>query len=83
MKLLAALAAGYLIGARTGGKDLDELGRSVKALVGTDEFGEVVTAVRHQAGSTLREIAGILDGDRAMPDTGDLVNKVRQLVGHT
>jgi hypothetical protein len=83
MKFLAALAAGYLIGVRTGGKDLDELGRSVKALVGTDEFGGVVAAVRHQAGTTLREIAEILDGDRAIPDSGDLVSKVRQLVGHS
>jgi hypothetical protein len=82
MKVFVALAAGYLIGARTGGGDLEQLGRSVKALCGTDEFAEVVVALRVQAGSTLREIASIVDGERSLPDAkGDLVTKVRHLVG--
>jgi hypothetical protein len=82
VKILAALAAGYLIGARTGGKDLDQLNKSLKALCGTEEFSEVVSAVRAQAGSTLREIASILDGEHTAPDAGaDLVATVRQLVG--
>jgi hypothetical protein len=81
MKVIAALAAGYLIGTRTGGKDMDQLGRSLKALCGTEEFGEVVSAVRAQAGSTLREIASVIDGERSFPDAGvDLVSTVRHLV---
>ena len=83
MKLVMALAAGYLIGARTGGKDLDQLGQSLKALCDTDEFADVVSAARSQMGSTLRELAAIVDGDRPIPEmNGDLVAKVRHLVGH-
>jgi hypothetical protein len=83
VKLLAALAAGYLIGVKTGGKDLDQLGRSLKALSGTDEFGDVVAAARTHVGSTLREIAGIIEGGHPIPDVGgDLVTRVRGLVGH-
>ena len=82
MKLLAALAAGYLIGVKTGGKDLDQLGRSLKALSATDEFGDVVAAARTHVGGTLREIAGIIEGEHPMPDVGgDLVTRVRGLVG--
>lgn len=83
MKVVLALAAGYLIGARTGGKDLDHLTRSLKVLAETDEFGDVVSAARAQVGSTLRELAAIVDGDRKLEDAnGDLVATVRHLVGY-
>jgi hypothetical protein len=81
--MLVALAAGYLLGAKTGGKDLDQLGRSLKALSETEEFGDVVSAARTHVGSTLRELAAIIDGDHPIPDLGgDLVARVRNLVGH-
>jgi len=83
MKTFVALAVGYLVGARTGGKDLDQLSRSLKALCETDEFADVLAAARSQVGATLREVAAIIDGDRPMPEVeGDLVAKVRHLVGH-
>jgi hypothetical protein len=83
VKMLVALAAGYLLGAKTGGKDLDQLGRSLKALSETEEFGDVVSAARTHVGSTLRELAAIIDGDHPIPDLGgDLVARVRNLVGH-
>jgi hypothetical protein len=83
VKIALALAAGYLLGARTGGKDLDQLTASPKALCATDEFADVVAAARSQVGTTLRELAGIIDGGRSLPDaSGDLVAKVKHLVGH-
>jgi hypothetical protein len=82
MKMLLPLAVGYLIGAKTGGKDLEQLSRSLKALCETDEFGDVVTAARAQVASTLRELASIADGGQpASVPTGDLVARVRNLVG--
>lgn len=83
MKIVVALAVGYLVGARTGGKDLDQLGQSLKTLCETDEFADVMSAARSQTGSTLRELAAIIDGNRKLADVnGDLVAKVRHLVGH-
>ena len=80
--VLMALVVGYVIGAKTGGKELDELGRSVTALLGTDEFAEVVESGRTQVGSTLRQLASMVEGEHAMADVGgDLVAKVRSLVG--
>ena len=83
MKILFALAVGYLVGARTGGRDLDQLTQALKALCETDEFADVVAAARSQVGATLRDVASIVDGDRALPDVeGDLVARVRNLVDH-
>ena len=91
MKLLAALAVGYVVGARTGAKELDQLGRSLKALCDTDEFADVVTAARAQLGTTLRDLAALVDGGAgAAPSTApaaasdpasDLVARVSRLVG--
>jgi hypothetical protein len=76
-----ALVVGYVIGAKTGAKELEELGRSVNALFGTDEFAEVITSARSQVGSTLRELASMVDGEQRLTDvSGDLVAKVRHLV---
>jgi hypothetical protein len=83
VKLLIALAAGYVIGVKAGSRDLDQLTQSLKALTDTDEFGEVVAAARAHVGGTLRELASIVDGEHPLPDIGgDLVARVRTLVGH-
>ena len=82
MNVLVALAVGYVVGAKTGGKDLDQLGRSLKALCDTDEFADVVSAARAHMGSTLRELASIIDGGQlADASNGDLVARVTHLVG--
>jgi hypothetical protein len=82
MNILIALAVGYLIGAKTGGKDLEQLSRSLKALCETDEFADVVVAARSQVAATLRELASMVDGGQpAAVPTGDLVARVRHMVG--
>lgn len=83
MNVFVALVAGYLVGARTGRRDLDRLGRSIRALCGTEEFADVVSAARSQLGNTLREMAGTIDGEHRFSDPGgDLVARVSHLVGH-
>jgi hypothetical protein len=81
VKLIAAMAAGYLLGARAGRRDLDQLTKSLKALCQTDEFADVVTAARLQLGATLRELAAAVEGQSAPLDSAqDLVATVRRLV---
>ena len=83
MNVLTALAIGYLIGAKSGGKDLERLGRSLKDLYETDEFADVVLAARAQLGSTLRGLADVLDASGVQGHAdGDLVATVRHLVRH-
>ncbi len=81
MNVFVAMAVGYLLGAKTGGEDLDQLGRSVKTLCQTDEFSDVVSATRAQVATTLRELASMVDGELPLPDGVDLVAQVRRLVG--
>jgi hypothetical protein len=84
MNILMALAVGYLVGAKTGGEDLDRLGRSLKALCQTDEFADVLAAGRAQLGHTLHTLAAIVEGESGpvpAEPTGDLVARVRHLVG--
>jgi hypothetical protein len=83
MKTVLALALGYLVGAKSGGKDLDQLGQSLKRLCGTDEFADVLHAARSQAASTLRGIATMVDGEGSgVEPVSDLVARVRSLVDH-
>ena len=64
MGVFVALAVGYVVGARTGSKDLDQVGKALKALSASEEFADVVSAVRSHLGHTLRELAG---DDRGRP----------------
>jgi hypothetical protein len=82
MSLLAALAIGYVAGAKTGGKNFEELTRSLRALKQTDEFAEVISAARAEVAAMLRRTASLVDREPARPTaTGDLVARVRYLVG--
>ncbi|MGH9081723.1 MAG: hypothetical protein ACRDY3_00105 [Acidimicrobiales bacterium] len=83
MSITLALVIGYVIGAKSGGKDLERLRRSLKALYDTDELADVISSARAQAGSTLRAWAAVVDGeDRPSDAGGDLVARVTSLLGH-
>ena len=82
MGVLLALVIGYLFGAKTRGRDLDQLTASLKDLYQTDEFADVVSSARVQVGIALREMASIIGGEPHKPETqSDLVTRVTQLVG--
>lgn len=82
MNTFVVLAAGYVVGVKTRGEDLDRLTQSLKTLCQTEEFADVLSAARIQLGSTLRELASVVDGQRDLPEAGDdIVAKVRHLVG--
>ena len=80
--VLLALVVGYVLGAKTGRKELEQLNQSITVLLGTDEFADVVTSARSHVGSSLRELASMVDGDHNFSEPGsDLVARVRSLVG--
>jgi hypothetical protein len=86
MGFVLVFAAGYVIGARAGSDDFDEIVRAFQAIRRSDEFHDLVTALRSHAGQTLRRLGDVVEkGSRedlpAVPSTQDLVAKVRQLVG--
>jgi hypothetical protein len=81
--VLIALTVGYVVGAKTAGKEFEQLNQSLAALFGTDEFGEVVASARAQVGGTLRELASMAEGRTAsFGASHDIVERVRGLVAH-
>ena len=56
MRVLFALAVGYAIGAKGGGKDFDQLMRSLKAVRDSEEFGDLVAAARSHVGHALPRV---------------------------
>jgi hypothetical protein len=80
MGVFVALAVGYVIGARTGSKDLDQVTQALKALSASEEFADVVSAVRSHVGHTLRELAGMIEGTADEMEASDLVDRVRHLI---
>lgn len=84
MKVFLALAAGYVLGARTGSEHFEEVVRSLRAIKDSEEFRDLVGSVRNHAGATLRELAAMVDRPgtgAANAATGDLVERVRHLAG--
>jgi hypothetical protein len=80
MKVLFALAAGYVLGASAGSRDFDQLYDSVRAIRDSEEFHDLLAALRSHASATLRELADMLE--RAGPESlssNDLVERVKKL----
>ena len=81
--MLVAFAAGCVVGARAGTQDFRDVTQSLNAIRRSQEFHDLVTALRSHAGQTLRHLADVIE-DRnagAAVSTDDLVERVRHIVG--
>jgi len=85
MGFLLVFAAGYVMGARAGGETLDEVVDAVHAIRESEEFHDLVTALRSHAAHSLRGVAGMLENGRQPTtgnvSTGDLLERMRVIVG--
>ncbi len=83
MVAFVALLVGYVIGAKAGSKDLDQVVGSLKRLAESEEFADVMSSVRSHVGHTMRELGTMLDSPAELTEeTGDLVDRVRHLFVH-
>ena len=85
MGLLVAFAAGCFVGARAGSQDFGDVAESLRAVRDSEEFHDLVAAFRSHAGQTLRRLADMVEkagADASRNGDGDLVERVRSLVGH-
>jgi hypothetical protein len=57
-----ALAVGYVIGARAGSRDLDDVTDALRALRDSQEMADLSGALRSHLGHTLRELATLVEG---------------------
>jgi hypothetical protein len=87
MGILFAFAVGYVVGARAGSKDFDDVVEAMQAIGRSEEFRDLLAALRSHAAHTLRELATVLDRpgdqdvDQAPASTQDLVERVKSLMG--
>lgn len=82
MGMLIAFAAGFVVGARTGKKEFEDLTTSLRALRDSQEFADVVAAARAHMSQALRELASVLDGAAsATGESEDVVTRVKVLFG--
>ena len=84
MGFLLVFAAGYVMGARAGGESLDEVVDAMHAIRESEEFHDLVSALRSHAAHSLRGLAGMLESGR-QPDgsvsTGDLLERMWVIAG--
>ena len=66
MGLVLAFVAGYVIGARDGSEALDEVIDAAKALAASQEFDDLIRALRAHVGHVLQEV-----GRRIDPSSGE------------
>ena len=85
MGLLLVFAAGYVMGARAGGESLDEVVEAVHAIRESDEFHDLVSALRTHAADSLRVLATMMENEREATDgrtsPSDLLDRVKLIVG--
>jgi hypothetical protein len=82
MKVLLALVAGYFVGANAGSRDYDQLVESVRAIRDSEEFHDLLAALRSHASQTLRELADMLERNETEGFVPvDLVERVKALAG--
>jgi hypothetical protein len=85
MGFLLAFAAGYVMGARAGSESLDEVIDAVHAIRESEEFHDLVKALRSHAAHSLRGLATMLEQGREPSvepgATPDLLERVRLIAG--
>ena len=85
MGMLLVFAVGYVMGSRAGSESLDEVVDAVHAIRESEEFHDLVSALRSHAAHSLRGLATMLENDRQPTDqvssTTDLLERVRVIVG--
>ena len=85
MGLLLVFAAGYVMGARAGAESLDDVIDAVHAIRESDEFRDLVSALRAHAADSLRGLATTLENGRdasgARTTPTDLLDRVKLIVG--
>ena len=84
MGLLLVFAAGYVMGARAGSESLDDLVDAVQAIRESEEFHDLVKALRTHAAHSLRGLATMLENGREpaiQRDPSDLLDRMKLIVG--
>ncbi len=86
MGFLLVFAAGYVMGSRAGGESLDAVIDAVHAIRESEEFHDLVSALRTHTADSLRGLATMLENGRQQSDIArttpsDLLDRVKLIAG--
>jgi len=74
---LFGFAVGYLLGARAGNEGYEELVRSAKAILDSEEFQSFLGILRDHARHGLRQLSDWVGGDGEALSVDDLLREAR------
>ena len=80
MGVLLAWALGYVVGAKGGAQDFDDVVQAVKELRDSDEVRQLWSVLRSHLGNVLRSAANMLEEVAGPQPAGDLVDRVRLMM---
>jgi hypothetical protein len=80
MGVLLAWAVGYVVGAKGGAQDFDDVVQAVRELRDSDEARQLWSVVRNHLGKVLRSAANMLEEVAGPQPAGDLVDRVRLMM---
>jgi hypothetical protein len=75
-----AWAVGYVVGAKGGAEDFDDVVQAVKELRDSDEVRQLLSVLRSHLGKLLRSTANMLEEVAGAQPPGDLVDRVRLMM---
>jgi hypothetical protein len=85
MGLVLVFAAGYVMGSRAGNESFDDVVDAVQSIRRSEEFHDLVAAMRTHAAHSLRGLAMMLEKGREesveVAGSNDLLDRVRLIVG--
>jgi hypothetical protein len=80
MQILLSFLIGYVVGAKAGGDQFDEVVESAKAVAESEEFRSLLMTLRAHASATLHALGDLLDEAPAEATGDTVVVRVRHMM---
>lgn len=80
MGILLAWFVGYVVGAKGGTQDFDDVVKAINELRDSDEIRQLWSVLRSHFGKALRSAADMLEEVAGPQPAGDLVDRVRLMI---
>jgi hypothetical protein len=80
MQILLSFLIGYVVGAKAGGDQFDEVIESARAVAESDEFHSLVASLRSHAAATLHSLGDLLEESPEAISGDSVVTRVRRMM---
>jgi hypothetical protein len=80
MQILLSFLIGYVVGAKAGADEFDEVVESARAVAQSDEFRSLLMSLRSHAAATLHSLGDLLEESPAPAGGDNVVARVRRIM---